>query len=58
MKVQKKIIGHLTKCYSIAPLRWRGQEYFLVAAEKQDPCFLFDRREIRWIQSGRDREES
>lgn len=44
MKVQKKIIGHLTKCYSIAPLRWRGQEYFLVAAEKQDPCFLFDRK--------------
>lgn len=43
MKVQKKIIGHLKKCYSIAPLYWRGQEYFLVAAEKQDPCFLFDR---------------
>lgn len=43
MKVVKKVIGKLNKCYSIAPLTYEGKEYFLVAAEKQDPCYLFDR---------------
>lgn len=42
MKAVKKVIGNLNKCYSIAPLTYEGKEYFLVAAEKQDPCYLFD----------------
>lgn len=42
MTVTKKIIGSLNKCYSIAPLHYRNQDWFLVAAEKQDPCYLFD----------------
>lgn len=42
MKAVKKVIGKLNKCYSIAPLTYEGKEYFLVAAEKQDPCYLFD----------------
>ena len=42
MKVEKKIISNLTKCYSIAPLHYHEQDYILVAAEKQDPCLLFD----------------
>lgn len=42
MKAIKKVIGNLNKCYSIAPLTYEGKEYFLVAAEKQDPCYLFD----------------
>ena len=42
MKATKKVIGNLNKCYSIAPLHYQGKEYFLVAAEKQDPCYLFD----------------
>lgn len=42
MKAIKKVIGNLNKCYSIAPLSYEGKEYFLVAAEKQDPCYLFD----------------
>ncbi len=42
MKVEKKIIGNLTKCYSIAPLTYQGKEHFLVAAEKQDRCIMFD----------------
>jgi len=42
MKVNKKVIGNLNKCYSIAPLRWNDKDYILVAAEKQDPCYLFD----------------
>ena len=42
MKVRKKIISNLEKCYSIAPLNYRGQDCFLVAAEKTDRCLLFD----------------
>ena len=42
MQVKKKVISSLTKCYSIAPLHYHNRDYFLVAAEKQDPCYLFD----------------
>lgn len=42
MKANKKVIENLTKCYSIAPLKYNGEKYILVAAEKQDPCYLFD----------------
>ncbi|MFW5629924.1 MAG: hypothetical protein ACOCNB_03950 [Acetivibrio ethanolgignens] len=43
MKVKKTVISNLTKCYSIAPLVYDNQKYFLVAAEKIDRCILFDR---------------
>ena len=42
MKVEKKVIGNLAKCYSIAPLHYQGMDYFLVAAEKVGLCILFD----------------
>lgn len=42
MKADKKVIGRLRKCYSIAPLSYQGKDHLLVAAEKQDPCYLFD----------------
>lgn len=41
MNVQKKVIGNLTKCYATATLNYKGRPCFLVAAEKQDPCYLF-----------------
>lgn len=42
MKVQKKVLHNLEKCYSIAPLFYQGQQHILVAAEKHDRCLLFD----------------
>lgn len=42
IRMKKRVIGTLKKCYSIAPLTLHGGSYFLVAAEKKDPCYLFD----------------
>lgn len=42
MKVKKKVISNLEKCYSIAPLFYGGRQHILVAAEKHAPCYLFD----------------
>ena len=41
MKVEKKIVSNLNKCYAMSQLTYKGQNCFLVAAEKQDPCYLF-----------------
>lgn len=56
MQVKKKVIEHLTKCYSVAPLHVHGKDCFLVAAEKHDPCYLFDMQgnklETVWEEPG------
>ena len=56
MKVEKKKIGDLIKCYAIAPLHYQGKEHFLVAAEKQDRCLLFDldgkQQDTVWSEPG------
>jgi len=40
--MKKKVMSVLDKCYSIAPLYYKGQQHILVAAEKHDRCILFD----------------
>ena len=56
MKVEKKVIGELNKCYSMAELNIRGEHCFLVAAEKHDPCYLFsesgEKLETVWEEPG------
>ncbi len=41
MKVEKKVISNLNKCYAMSTLTCKGSPCFLVGAEKQDPCYLF-----------------
>lgn len=43
MRIEKKIATHLTKCYSLARLSYRGQDCYLVASEKRFPCLVLDR---------------
>ena len=56
MKAEKKVIAKLNKCYSIAPLFFKGKEHFLVAAEKVDECRLFDldgnQEDVIWSEPG------
>ncbi len=42
MKIQKRKISDLTLCYCVASLIYQGKQHFLVASEKEHPCYLFD----------------
>lgn len=56
MRFIKEKIDTLSKCYSIAPLCGNKTWRFLVAAEKHDPCYLYDeegnRLETVWTAPG------
>ena len=38
MKVEKKVISNLNKCYSMSRLTYKGESCFLVGAEKHLPA--------------------
>ena len=42
MKVIKKVIGNLNKCYALTVFNYQNKEHLLCAAEKKDPCLMFD----------------
>ncbi len=42
MNVTKIKTHELEKCYSIAPLTYKGKKHILVAAEKVNKCMMFD----------------
>lgn len=56
LKIRKNVIGNLEKCYSIAPLKYKGTDHILVAAEKTAPCLLFDtegkKEDTVWTEPG------
>lgn len=56
MKVEKKVISNLNKCYAMSELTYKGEHCFLVAAEKHDPCYLFaedgTQLETVWTEPG------
>lgn len=56
MKITKKVISNLTKCYAMSELNYQGEHCFLVAAEKHDPCYLFneagEQLETVWTEPG------
>lgn len=42
MKIEKRVIGSIPKCYAVAPLFYQGEKHFLVAAERKGRCVLYD----------------
>lgn len=56
MRVIKKKIGELEKCYSLSMLNYHGQQHLLAAAEKKAGCLLFDLdgnpKEVIWEGPG------
>ena len=52
MKVQKRVISNLNKCYAMSRLTHEGQPAFLVAAEKHDPATFSTKKGRCWIPYG------
>ena len=40
MKITKKVLDKLTKCYCIANVTYNNEPHIVVAAEKQDQCYI------------------
>jgi len=56
MKLEKINSYKLRKCYCVSSIMYKNKEHLLVAAEKEDPCYLFDldgnKEEIIWEKPG------
>ncbi len=42
MRYEKQILGELEKCYALSKVTVGAASHLLVAAEKKNPCYLFD----------------
>ena len=42
MKAEKQVIGNLNKCYAVSELSYDGKRHLIVAAEKEDPAYVFE----------------
>ena len=42
MKAEKQVIGNLNKCYAVSELAYDGKRHLIVAAEKEDPAYVFE----------------
>ncbi len=42
MRAVKKVIDHLNKCYAVAEFDFDSKRYLITAAEKTDPCYVYD----------------
>ena len=42
MKAVKKVIANLNKCYAVAELDYDHERHLIAAAEKEDPCYIFN----------------
>ncbi len=42
MRANKKVIDHLNKCYAVAEFSYDGERHLVSAAEKSDPCYVYD----------------
>jgi len=42
MKIKKTFLKELNKCYSLAKINIADKKYVVCAAEKTDPCYMFD----------------
>lgn len=56
MKITKKVLDHLTKCYCIANITYNNEHHIVVAAEKQDECYIYnhdlERKGVIWNSVG------
>lgn len=56
MKFKKTVIDTLNKCYCIGNINYNNEQHIVIAAEKNDPCYIynmnFERKATIWEGPG------
>lgn len=42
MKIEKKVVANLEKCYALAPITYHSQTYYVAASELEEACLLLN----------------
>lgn len=50
MKVEKKVVDHIEKCYAISEFYYNGERHLLCSAEGNGPCRIYD-MEGKWVET-------